>query len=62
MEQDRETPPQEPPADDYGYDLVHEEARRGRAPETRREPVRAAPEVPRTDVQEDFGYDEAHGF
>lgn len=46
---------------DYGYDLVHEEARSGSP-----HPVPQAPRTPpspgSTEPAEDYGYDEAHGF
>jgi hypothetical protein len=48
---------------DYGYDLVHEAAGRGRASEERQdaEPERPAVDVP-GDQGQDLGYDEAHDF
>jgi hypothetical protein len=49
---------------DYGYDLAHEAAVRGRASEER--PQVAEPERPPVDVPpdqgQDLGYDEAHDF
>jgi hypothetical protein len=49
---------------DYGYDLAHEEVRRGRAPHdaSRREPPGPAPRRTDSDRSEDLAYDEAHDF
>lgn len=49
---------------DYGYDLVHEAAGRGRASEDRAERVHGEPPPAdgRPDQGQDLGYDEAHDF
>ena len=54
---------QEAPGD-YGYDLVHEDIRGGRAPDerARRDHPGPAPRRGDNDRSEDFGYDESHDF
>jgi hypothetical protein len=57
-------PQDQQPAGDYGYDLAHEEPHRAKGPEAAAPP----PEQRRTsagrppDLEQDYGYDEAHGF
>jgi len=48
------------PGGDYGYDLVHEEVRVSRRPESDRSEAPPAPE--REASAGDYGYDEAHDF
>jgi hypothetical protein len=52
------------PAGDYGYDMAHEDVRRPKAPEPPETPEHgrssAAPRGP--DLDQDYGYDEAHSF
>lgn len=53
------------PAGDYGYDLVHEEARSGSPhplPQAPRTPPSGGSGEPGRDAGDDYGYDEAHGF
>jgi hypothetical protein len=51
------------PAGDYGYDLVHEEARSTGRPEDQASPEHPKPAPTRAeDMTGDYGYDEAHGF
>jgi hypothetical protein len=55
--------PQQEPAGDYGYDEVHADVRRP----ARLEPpppdhARSAPRPRPPELDQDFGYDEAHSF
>ena len=49
---------------DYGYDLAHEEVRRGKDADrpAGREPERKPVKDGRTDVGGDLSYDESHDF
>ena len=55
--------PQQEPAGDYGYDEVHAEVRRARPPEAPApDHGRAAPQRRTPELDQDYGYDEAHSF
>jgi hypothetical protein len=55
--------PQQEPAGDYGYDEVHADVRRpsGPAAAPRPEPGRTTPRST-PELDQDYGYDEAHSF
>lgn len=51
-------------AGDYGYDMAHREAEDHTRPARRgeRDAVGPSPTVGKPGLEDDFGYDEAHGF
>ncbi len=53
-----------PPSGDYGYDLVHDDVRRGSGHADQPRPVAGRTSEPsgKDDRDEDLGYDEAHDF
>ena len=55
---------QQEPSGDYGYDLVHDDVRAGRLPESTARQEHAAPVRPTrpADRAGDLEYDEAHDF
>jgi hypothetical protein len=54
--------PQQEPAGDYGYDEVHADVRRPAPPEPPA-PERSRPGHRQTpELDQDYGYDEAHSF
>ena len=55
--------PQQEPAGDYGYDEVHAEVRRATPPEPPApDRGRAAHQRMTPELDQDYGYDEAHSF
>jgi len=52
--------PQEP-AGDYGYDMAHDDVRPAKPPQPP-EPGRQAPASRAPELDQDYGYDEAHSF
>ena len=58
------TQPDREPSGDYAYDLAHENVPRVAAhdDQSRRARAGASPAGARPDLDQDFGYDEAHDF
>jgi hypothetical protein len=55
--------PQQEPAGDYGYDEVHAEVRRAPPPQLPApDHGRATPQRTTPELDQDYGYDEAHSF